>query len=293
VSDVLARLADRALDAAGGLRPRIPARFEPAAGEHTAALIDRSRTAGPEMEGVEAQGEPANVRPVRTRPATSPRVAMDAADPPGKEAAVGSRRVPPASVRSETVEAPRTQQALAQPVPALGPGPLQRRAAPPAIDGRDRPGRGARGSVPAAIPAARNQEPTPPIAETAGAPPGRPPERRPDGPAPQSQPAVREVAAKAKSPRQRPRATVARIAGTADAPVSPGPLPAAPGVSPMPQRPVPMSTQVERPVVHVSIGRIEVRAVSPPVQPTPQRPRAPTAAPSLEAYLRARNGGSR
>jgi hypothetical protein len=60
-----------------------------------------------------------------------------------------------------------------------------------------------------------------------------------------------------------------------------------------PQPSVPTSAPSERPVVHVSIGRIEVRAVTPPVQPTPQRPPAPTAAPALEAYLRARNGGSR
>jgi hypothetical protein len=48
------------------------------------------------------------------------------------------------------------------------------------------------------------------------------------------------------------------------------------------------------PEIHVSIGRIEVRAVMPPALPTP-RPRASAIGPalSLEAYLRQRQEGSR
>jgi hypothetical protein len=48
-----------------------------------------------------------------------------------------------------------------------------------------------------------------------------------------------------------------------------------------------------RPVVRVSIGRIEVRAVTAPAAPV--RPAAPprTGVPSLEEYLRARNGTTR
>ena len=45
-----------------------------------------------------------------------------------------------------------------------------------------------------------------------------------------------------------------------------------------------------RPIVHVSIGRIEVRAVTPPAEPPRREAVTPANAPSLKDYLRARNG---
>jgi hypothetical protein len=44
--------------------------------------------------------------------------------------------------------------------------------------------------------------------------------------------------------------------------------------------------------IHVTIGRVEVRAIYPPAQPAPSRP-PPTPKMSLEDYLRSRNGGKR
>ncbi len=46
------------------------------------------------------------------------------------------------------------------------------------------------------------------------------------------------------------------------------------------------------PTIQVTIGRIEVRAITPPVAP-PQRPRKPSPALSLDDYLKQRNGGQR
>jgi hypothetical protein len=46
-----------------------------------------------------------------------------------------------------------------------------------------------------------------------------------------------------------------------------------------------------RPVIHVTIGRVEVRAVQP--QPAPQRPAPPRPKLTLEEYLRQRDKGER
>jgi hypothetical protein len=45
--------------------------------------------------------------------------------------------------------------------------------------------------------------------------------------------------------------------------------------------------------VHISIGRIEVRAVTPPAQPAARTPPAPRPKLSLDEYLRQRNEGKR
>jgi hypothetical protein len=56
--------------------------------------------------------------------------------------------------------------------------------------------------------------------------------------------------------------------------------------------PGPHSSQDQRPrTVHVSIGRIDVRAVMPPVAPPPPVERKVSAGMTLEAYLRERNRG--
>jgi hypothetical protein len=46
------------------------------------------------------------------------------------------------------------------------------------------------------------------------------------------------------------------------------------------------------PVIQVTIGRIEVRAVTPPA-PARSAPARPSPAPSLDEYLKRRNGGER
>jgi hypothetical protein len=48
-----------------------------------------------------------------------------------------------------------------------------------------------------------------------------------------------------------------------------------------------------RPIVRVSIGRIEVRAATTPAAPVRPAASPRTGAPSLEEYLRARNGTTR
>lgn len=48
-----------------------------------------------------------------------------------------------------------------------------------------------------------------------------------------------------------------------------------------------------RPTVHVTIGRVEVKAIMPPVQPERPKPSRPGPTLSLEAYLKQRNEGER
>ena len=64
--------------------------------------------------------------------------------------------------------------------------------------------------------------------------------------------------------------------------------PASEAATPVPATPPPA------PTIRVTIGRIEVRAIPPPATPAPRaRPPQPNPAPSLEDYLKQRNGGRR
>jgi hypothetical protein len=69
------------------------------------------------------------------------------------------------------------------------------------------------------------------------------------------------------------------------------PAVSAPAVDRLAARPLGLGSTL--PVVHVSIGRIEVRAVQAPLAPERRAVTPPSAAPSLEEYLRARNGRAR
>ena len=71
--------------------------------------------------------------------------------------------------------------------------------------------------------------------------------------------------------------------------IQPAPAPADPHAA---GRPEPSSR--DTPTVRITIGQIEVRAVSAPTQMSAQRPAAPRASPlrSLDSYLRDRNGGA-
>jgi len=57
------------------------------------------------------------------------------------------------------------------------------------------------------------------------------------------------------------------------------------------QRREPSSQETAAPTIHVSIGRIDVRAVNPPTPAAPQRKSASSSTMSLDEYLRTRNGG--
>jgi hypothetical protein len=55
----------------------------------------------------------------------------------------------------------------------------------------------------------------------------------------------------------------------------------------------PQQASAPAPVIKVSIGRIDVRAVTPPASTTPQKASPARTQPSLEEYLQARNRGKR
>lgn len=60
-----------------------------------------------------------------------------------------------------------------------------------------------------------------------------------------------------------------------------------------PSVPARQALSKEPPAIHVTIGRIEVRAVHPPPEPVRRRPAPASAKISLEEYLKQRNGGAR
>jgi hypothetical protein len=83
-------------------------------------------------------------------------------------------------------------------------------------------------------------------------------------------------------------------------PIRPAPLPAPAGPFNAAQvrRPVPLASDppeagFQVPTVHISVGRIEVRAVSQPAQPPARTPSTPRPKLSLDEYLRQRNEGKR
>jgi hypothetical protein len=313
VSDVLGRLVDRALGAGEAIRPRVAARFEPAAA-----------ATGPRVEGAIPPAGPSDVadQGLIRQPRRPP---FPAAPEPGREAAspvVDVARKPeratsipgPSTARPRTADAP--VRAAARPVlhvteaagdgsgprppatdatvPAWSSAAAAPRSDPPpageppaiaaAVGSRRhaaevRATRGGRHRVaaapdePAAVPAVRPHKAEAPAALSRIAAGSQAESREPrDARTPVALRPVDLVAAQVVVRTQLASQASADADGPRD--LTPGPGAA-------------------RPIVRVSIGRIEVRAV-PARRPAERRaPERPSAAPSLEEYLRARNGTGR
>ncbi|NPD27114.1 hypothetical protein [Corallococcus exiguus] len=115
---------------------------------------------------------------------------------------------------------------------------------------------------------------------------------------------LRDVVVEAESPAPRsPTSAVGRVRALAEAlgaeapaphsPTWPGAMKSGPGAD----RPAaPLTAMAEggpaEPVIQVTIGRIDVRAVTPPA-PARSTPARPSPGPSLDEYLARRNGGGR
>ena len=312
MSDFLARLALRATDTAAAVHPRPLGRFEPAAEPRAAIGHDAGDAPAswptpprrPENAPAVAQplaplprpsATPPAVRlaaPLSVAPRTPPTVAADPSPP---------RRTPPARPPAPIPERPHTP---APPAVVFSPPPAVVRppsAAPHPL----------RDLLPRAVhPAPLADRPTDarPALPGERSPAARPADGRP-GPRPTALPGVPFVA---------PRLTL--VAGDTTAQQPPRPMgqfptrpPAAPAfltasptvapsvppailaqlraaVHPGPdERPLPTAQPpAPVPVVHVHIGRVEVRAAPPPRPSAPARPAPPL--PTVDDYLRRRNG---
>jgi hypothetical protein len=310
VSDLLGRLVERALGTPGGVHPRVTARFEPPQGlgptaaptipvptaaasgdddrlptgrqspvspdASAAPRLDRvpsaTSLAAPEVPPLRIRVMPPDSRPVPTAPVSPPGDSWRAQPVPRSPAAAtepvvssataaeraASRSEPGPPVAPDVRRSPRDRDVAA--AAAMGDRPSDEREArqvEPVELGRPTP-------VSDVVPAARHDQVVAPAPRIPTPDPAQ--LQRPVGlrglssPVPAADPGV--------VVRLRPS-----MAPDLDHPAA---RPGGPGWL--------------RPVVRVSIGRIDVRAVQPPVAAERRPAHAPTAAPSLEDYLRARNG---
>jgi hypothetical protein len=316
MTGVISRIIDHALAPATGLQPRLRGRFEPLpsprepAGPMTreellGSPVERSEAARlpmpvpdppssaaaratprpPESAAAAARGEPGEARArgraapttadrpdgpavarraeVRTsdRRTSSPATSVPLPEPPRPRRSVPAPDPPDIGVAAEH-DAPPAVPAAA----AIGRGELQ--GAIQAAEGTDSPAAGSTGR-PAKGPAGSGRDRS--GRDRSGAVPtvAQPPSQRPPAPPrvidADSRPAIVGTS--------RPvRALVPELEDSEGWRPIPAPRPA--------------------PIVRVSIGRIEVRAVTPAMPtPTPRRPANPASlAPSLADYLRARSG---
>ena len=274
MSDFLSRLAARSLGRATIVRPRLPGRFESPIGAPAATPVD--------LEVVEEAAAPVGDRgrsPPRDRPATPAQrkpaevgaVPLSPLPRPAKPASLASRAAPVAPPVPVAVPAPSTPSAALPPgVPPVPLAPI----------------------VPSTVPVAARLEPLPTPA----------PPREPLRPAVRAVPPTAQ-AAPIVSPTRRELGRIEWIAPdkredqrttepSADEPdvrivaVSPPVTMVVPRQSAEqaePLKALPPASPAA-PTIRVTIGRIEVRAVSPPAPAEPRSAAAPAL--SLEEYLR-------
>jgi hypothetical protein len=249
VSDFLARLAARAIGGEATLAPRLPSLFEPAPHAPTLPTVDDGAAATARHATAPADDASPAAEPLRPPRALPPM--QDDALRQTPVAQPATRLPPPAAAPVSDRAMPVTAHAAppATPTPALP--AVARHAAP-----RPAP---AHAEPPAAAPVLPRQTRIAPSRIEAASPPGGSllPPPTPVFAAPRSAPA-RDRSDHAATIRPRPAAAANRTPATSE------------------------------PVVHVSIGRLEVRAA--PAAATPPRRRVEPRPASLDDYLRQRGG---
>ncbi len=297
MSDYLSRLAARLADPAAALKPRLPGRFESLPVSRPSLDLegaDVARTDEVAATPLAPRGTPP-LSPAPAPAADEPRPEPSPRSPSPLEGDVGLPPQPPPTADDRPPgprRAPRAAQA-AETMPEANPAPIPR---PPALFSL--PSRAAE-VAPTEPPPAMPTSVTPRRVEEMAEPdtgrlaplvPRVPVAPRP-GPADSNEPL--------EGPTRQPTVAEAAIAADtvaqpAQPPLMPPPayLTPAPPQTPAGSPAVPSPPQP--PVIRVTIGRIEVRAVTPP----PIAPPAPRPAPrppslSLDDYLKERRGGRR
>ena len=292
MSDFLTHLVQRALSPTAEVRPRFLSRFETA---HSPAPMTDADFAGGEVPPPRAPAQTAN----------------QFEDAPKNSAVPTEQNFSPRSV-SATPQTPRAANAprAAAPVVEAAPAEIDLPAespdsfsiAPPDSP-RERAGEWLRGNQPSsprttALPAVA----TPLSAEKKSQ--ANPHADRTTSSIPSSSARVDSVGDVRPSAESllHPDATRAPVpAPSARKPLeihatkSPAPRPAQSAAARAPAPRVAAAAPVAEasgpPPIHVTIGRIEVRAITPPAAPAARRPERPTPHLSLDDYLRSRNGG--
>ena len=252
---------------ASAIRPRLATRFEPEDLRSRATTDEVAGWAGETNVGMPAQSSRAPA--VLPRPAAAPAPYLDISQPAPRPA----RETPPApdSPARPQVRPVATGEPVPRAIPA--PRPSERDQDEPPLRSR-RATYGASPDEPVLRPQVTSVVPSPVVIRIpAGA--------LPAAPAPAN---TRQAGPVEEKPAVRPAPVVVRP--------SVQPLPAVPSFRGTERREPPMpSSEPQAPVIHVTIGRIEVRASAPPpaqkVQPVSQPP-----VEKLEDYLRARKDRS-
>lgn len=274
MSDYLSRAVEREISAAPGVRPALPSLFD--SGKASAAvttLETEGHIEGDARSEISSRHEPlaVNALPVTTAATPAPReteaiLRQSSTDIVGRPVAHAEAGLFPA----ESDLSPRH-------VPAA--------AAAESIVGQTAEARPKSPGAPAAQPVVRQagaslagepRVPAPPIGQ-----------REPIAPAIRSVHGSTEPTSEA-SAAVPPVAQVVAAARPAVSRVSP-----APSVEPLRHSRVARDDSSSSRPIHITIGRIEVRAVHPPPEPVVQRPKPVSPKISLEEYLKQRNGGRR
>jgi hypothetical protein len=278
MSDYLGNLVVRSLDPTPAVRPRLASRFEPV----SPALPPELVAEAPALvaETVQERAEPARPRQSRKRavPAEEPEPVQAAA--PRRAARRGVPLVetsPPGPLSHLPTDPPRERGNASESSSLVQATLPQQRPPSPVRE------RGPRGEVSPADRPNREDWRSPVNAEIAA--PGRfqnQPHR--ESASRQDPPISSPVAPRQPAPRERD--PLERTPVKAKLPV---PL-LQPRITVVERLPSPMRQEAPaaEPVIQVTIGRIEVRATPPPVQPSRPRPATQTAM-SLEEYLRRRS----
>ena len=264
MTDFLVRLAERAVAPSTGLRPRPLSRYERLPELGLAGLVQPS----PAGEDAPAEEEREREAPARVAPRAEPRGVEPTAVPPApprRRRSVQPTVIQPVEEPKEEVAAPAEPRLARAPAPRVESAPPARPHEPEAVP-----------STPLRRPRPRVEaEPVPADPET------RPRERRAERPV-KSPPGERVVVRPAVVvSREREVRTEEGRASARDGATPPT------TTAPISRRGAPAPVAETPPDVHVTIGRIEVRAVPEP-KAAPSRSRAPVL--TLEEYLRKRAG---
>ena len=278
MSDFFANLAARARDSKGAVRPRLPSRFE-TFDSARAAPFDAPRELTIEVEARDAAAPPA---PVPDRVAGEAAMPI-AASPAGAVAPAAVARMTPEPIAAALAAppprdvAPPVAAAIVVPARATAPVPVFPRSAPPTVPGADERRVQPRVDAPVEHAAESRVRRDPTVREPADDASRRAAPRDRASGEPERAPARGAVRT---TPELVPAA--ARVAREPSAPaILPRVVRAAPQRTPLPAPPPAAET-----TIHVSIGRIEVRATPPPADR--RREAAPPAVMSLGEYLSSR-----
>lgn len=288
MTDYLSRAVERETSAVPGVRPALPSLFD--SGKASANF------SAPETESP-GDGEPSRIAHSETNAeVSSVHDSLAAVTALWTEAAAapepsGETEVMARKTSAGFVDKPATVASVAMPQPTSGASPEQ----PPRAATADRTARPTAEAAPRRLPQVAAAEPIvrPATASHPSEPPAAPTfsERAPTA---HPKPAGTEPTARPTRESLEPKPELPPAVAPVTHIVTPAPATVS-RVSPAPSRERARNGGVARDdasaprAIHITIGRIEVRAVHPPAEPVPPRPAPASSRITLEEYLKQRN----